>query len=94
MRNQSREIVKTLYKDGAGEPFILTDGQCGIFWMIFTRAHPRLHLMTYTQYGKSHTVAVAVLTRVATFPEPWAIVSGRKDQAKIIMGYIIKHTFD
>jgi hypothetical protein len=50
--------------------------------------------MTYTQYGKSHTVAVAVLTRVATFPEPWAIVSGRKDQAKIIMGYIIKHTFD
>lgn len=50
--------------------------------------------MTYTQYGKSHTVAVAVLTRVATFPEPWAIVSGRRDQAKIIMGYIIKHTFD
>lgn len=50
--------------------------------------------MTYTQYGKSLVVALAILTRINTFPEKWAIVSGTGKQAKIIIGYIIEHSFD
>jgi hypothetical protein len=40
------------------------------------------------------TVALAVLTRVSTFPEKWAIVAPSEKKAKIIMGYIIDHAFD
>ena len=50
--------------------------------------------MTHTRYGKSLVVALAVLTRVATFPEKWAIVAPSEKKAKIIMGYIIDHIFD
>ncbi len=37
---------------------------------------------------------MAVLTRVATYPEKWAIVAGNKDKAGIIMSAIIRHIFD
>jgi hypothetical protein len=50
--------------------------------------------MAHTRFGKSLTVALAVLTRVATFPEKWSIVAPSEKKAKIIMGYIIDHTFD
>lgn len=90
----ARKIVKEFYKDENGNPIILTDGQCEIFILIFKRKFPRNHLKTYTQYGKSFTVALAILTRAATYPEKWAILAGRESQARIIMGYIIQHSFD
>lgn len=40
------------------------------------------------------TAGLAVLTRAATFPEKWAIVSGNTTQAKQIMGHINAHIFD
>lgn len=42
----------------------------------------------------SLVIALAVLTRIITFPEKWAIVAGREKQARIIISYIIEHTFD
>ena len=42
----------------------------------------------------SLTIALAVLTRVATFPEKLAIVAPSLTKARIIMGYIIDHAFD
>jgi len=89
-----RELCANLYKDRWGKPYILTDGQLKIFERIVKRDHPRVHLTTFTQYGKSATVALGVLTRVSTYPEKWMIVAGREKQAKIIMAYIIEHTFD
>jgi hypothetical protein len=50
--------------------------------------------MGYTRYGKSLVIALAVLTRIATFSEKWAIVAGSEAKAGIIMGYIIQHAFD
>jgi len=50
--------------------------------------------MTHTQYGKSLITALAVLTRVSTFPEKWCIVAPSEKKAKIIMGYLIEHVFD
>ena len=93
-REQARGIVKQLYKDEEGNPIILKDGQCDIFLSIFKRKYPRNHLMTYTRYGKSFVVALAVLTRICTYPEKWSVVAGRAKQASIIMDYIIQHAFD
>jgi len=91
---ETQEIVKQLYSDEGGSPFILTPKQVEIFEAIYQRKYPRVHTMTYTQFGKSLTVALAVLTRIATFPEKWAIVAPSNKKAHIIMGYIIDHIFD
>lgn len=88
------DLVRTLYKDGTGNPILLTPTQDQIFAAIAKKLYNRLHIMCHTRYGKSLTVALAVLTRVATFPEKWAIFSGTKDRARIIMDYIIQHIFD
>lgn len=94
----TRELVRSLYKNDYGQPFELTEGQEEIFNAIFYKQGPdgqnRVHIKTFTQYGKSDTVSMAVLTRVATFPEKWAIVAPSQPKARIIMGYLIKHLFE
>ena len=94
----TKELVRSLYKDDYGQPFDLKPGQEEIFNAIFYKQGPegqnRIHIKTFTQYGKSDTVSMAVLTRAATFPEKWAIVAPSQPKAKIIMGYVIKHLFE
>ena len=94
MDNKITKLIKTLYKDEEGNPLELTPGQVEIFETIAQKLHPRNHLMCYTRYGKSLTVALAVLTRASSYPEKWAIVANTKDKAKIIMSYINGHIFD
>ncbi len=89
-----KKLCASRYKDAYGKPFALTDGQAEIFHTIATRSHPRVHCMCYTQYGKSDTVSMAVLTRITTYPEKWAIVAPSNKKANIIMGNLIEHTFD
>jgi len=94
MREDIFRLVRQMYKNEDGTPVLLTPLQCCIFAIISMKLHPRVHCMIFTRYGKSFVVALAVLTRVATFPEKWAIVAGSKEKAKIIMGYINSHIFD
>ena len=94
MYDDIKQLVKKLYKTDTGEPFILTESQAEIFDLIFKKRYSRNHLETPTRYGKSEVVSQAVLTRVSTFPEKWAIVAGQKEKARIIISYIIKHIFD
>lgn len=89
-----KKLCKSRYKNTLGQPFELTDGQAEIFEIIAKRKYPRTHCITYSQFGKSDTVAMAVLTRITTFPEKWAIVAPSNKKAKIIMSYIIGHIFD
>lgn len=93
-----KELVKALYKDDEGHPFILTEGQEEIFNAIFYKQGPngekRIHIKTFTQYGKSDVVSMAVLTRVATFAEKWIIVAPSQPKARIIMSKVIKHLFE
>jgi len=89
-----KELVKSRYKNYSNEPFILSEGQSEIFECIAKRKYPRIHCMTMTQYGKSDTVAMAILTRATTYPEKWAIVAPSNKKARIIMGYLIGHIFD
>lgn len=91
---KSIEIVKSLYKDDYGKSFEITEGQADIFEAIYYRLHPRIQAITYTQYGKSEVVSMALLTRVATFPEKWAITAPDDKRAKIIIGYMVKHIFE
>lgn len=94
----TKELVRSLYKNDYGQPFELAPGQEEIFNAIFYKQGPegqqRVHIKTFTQYGKSDTVSMAVLTRAATFPEKWAIIAPSQPKAKIIMGYVIKHLFE
>lgn len=86
--------VRILFKDEKGNPLELTPSQCDIFNDIWKRKHKRIHLMAHTRFGKSMTVALAVLLRVATFAEKWSIIAPSTEKARIIMDYIIQHSFD
>ena len=88
------ELVRTLYKNEKGDPFELTPNQLRIFETIARRKYPRNQAITYTQYGKTNTVALAVLTRISFFPEKWAIVAPDQKRAKILIEKIITHIFD
>jgi len=89
-----KEICRMFFKDDDGNPFDLTDGQSEIFMSILLKRHYRVQVLTYTQYGKSETVAMAVDLRSIAFNEEWTIVAGQQDKADIIMGKCIKHLFD
>lgn len=90
----TKELVAGLFKDDDGHPITLSPSQVDIFEAIYFKRNPRVQVMTYSQFGKSMTVALAVLMRVTTFAEKWIIVAPQEDKAKIIMDYIIKHAFD
>jgi hypothetical protein len=88
------DIVRKLFKNDNGDPFLLTDGQIQLFRAIYEKQNPRTQFECYTQYGKSDTVSMAVVLRAATFPEKWIILGGSKDKARIIMNKCIKHIFE
>jgi hypothetical protein len=92
------ELVRALYKNDWGQPFEMTPGQVEIFSAIFYKQGPegqnRIHIKTFTQFGKSDVVSMAILTRAVTFPEKWSIVAPSQAKARIIMGYTIKHLFE
>jgi len=86
--------VRKLFKDDFGKHFELTDGQADIFLSIFLKRNCRVEIIASTQYGKSHTLAMAIICRSQAFREKFAIVAGRKDKARIIQEAIIQHLFD
>jgi len=94
MPGKSFALVKSLYKNEKGEPFLLTEKQEELFDCIFKKRHPRVHIIAPTRYGKSEVVALAILTRIITFPERWLVVAPSEKQASIIMQKIITHIFD
>lgn len=83
------EIFDLIFKKGCQGEIQSEDGLGKV-----TKWFRRIWIATFTQFGKSDTVSMAVLTRVATFPEKWCIVAPSQAKAKIIMGYLIKHIFD
>lgn len=91
---ETHKRVKVLFKNEKGEPMELTPNQCELFNSIWKRKKPLNHVMNHTRWGKSLVVGLAVLLRVATFAEKWAIVAPSAEKARIIMDYIIQHAFD
>lgn len=92
------QIIKKWFKNDYGQPLELSPSQLEIYSCITRRRSPdgkrNIHCITHTRFGKSLTVAVAILSRITSFAEKWAIVAPNDAKTKIIMGYIIAHIFD
>lgn len=86
--------IKSLFKNEKGEPLEATPQQCDLFNVIWKRKYKLNHVMNHTRWGKSLFIGLAVLLRIATFAEKWAIVAPSKEKAHIIMDYVIQHAFD
>jgi len=73
----------------------LSPVQLEIFKSIVSRKSHRVICILPTQYGKSFTVALAVITRAMIFAgEKWIIVAPSEKKARVIMNYVINHIFD
>ena len=76
------------------QPIELSPNQQKVFDLILYRQHQRSQVIMPTQYGKSLTVAIAVLLRAITKNERFTILAPSEKKAGIIMGYLIDHVFD
>ena len=76
------------------KPLELSPMQQEIFFAITDLAHPRVQIIAPTQYGKSLTVALAVLASASSMGERFVILAPSEKKAGIIMNYIIEHCFD
>lgn len=85
-----------LFRDGEDRGYgdQLTDNQLLVIAVIAYRLFPRTQLILPTQYGKSLSVALALIIRVTIFREKWAVLAPSEDKARIIMDYFIEHVFD
>lgn len=77
-----------------GKPIDLSPNQQALFDLILYKEQLRSQLIMPTQYGKSLTVAIAVLMRAITKNERFTILAPSEKKAGIIMGYLIDHVFD
>lgn len=72
----------------------ITEGQLQIFYAIVFRPSTRLQIISCTQYGKSLTVALALIIVSCLQNEKVAVLAPKDEQAKIIMRYYIEHIGD
>lgn len=88
------ETFKLKTQDG----FILkadnvAQGQKEIAECILNRQSPdgknKVHVMAHTRYGKSIIVGATIAIRAAVKKERWGIVAPTKEQAQIIMDYVL-----
>lgn len=90
----AKQIIREYFKDDYGKPFLASDGQASIFNIIFLKEFPRVQVIAPTQYGKSSTIAMALILRSQCYQESFAIVTGQEAKSQIIMEKVIQHTFD
>jgi len=98
MLSITQQLVQKHFKNSKGESFLMSPTQDDIFSCIFCRQAPtgqrRVHVTSYTRFGKSDVISMGALSRVTTFPEKWYIVSGTEEKTQIIMSYVINHIGD
>lgn len=80
------------FKNEDESPWEMSPGELELYKMIALRKYTRNQVVTSTQYGKTLTIARAVLTRIATYPEEWMTVAPDLKRGKILINYIIKDT--
>ena len=71
----------------------IVQGQKEIAECILQRKAPdgkrKVHVMAHTRYGKSIIVGACIAIRAAVKKEKWAIIAPTKEQAQIIMDYVL-----
>lgn len=94
MADSNFDFVKGMFKNSEGKPFEMSRSQIQLFDIVTHRKHRYNHISSFTRFGKSDVISMAVLTRATSFAEKWIIVAPSTKKAKIIMGYVIGHIFD
>jgi hypothetical protein len=93
-RGKNRAIIQKLFKDEKGNGLVLTESQLDVFDSIFLKDNNRVQIIAPTQYGKSNTVAMALILRSQMFKEDWMVLTGQEKKSEVIMSKVISHTFD
>lgn len=83
-----------MFRNREGQPFHLTQKQSEIFQIVYSPFILRGAIASYTQYGKSDVVSMAIITAAIERKEKVLIVAPSEDQASIIMRNVIDHLFD
>ena len=84
------------FKNQLGELITFSQGQKEIMACIVNigiDGKQFIQIETPTQYGKSASIAAALIMR-CTKKEAWAIVAGTADKAQIIMDYFIDYALE
>lgn len=89
-----KNLCKLYFNTVEGAPFELTDGQAEIWHLVYSPEILRAAIKAVTQYGKSETAAMALISLLIRRYEKVLIVAPSTDQAEIIMSKIIQHLFD
>lgn len=91
----SSKVFKVPNSEGVKVPVELSPSQKEIYFAITTCFKDRVIALTTTRFGKSFTVALAVIMRMTLNPnEKWTIVAPTEPKAQIIMKYIREHLND
>ena len=89
-----RAIVSNYFKDRDGNPYHLTDGECDIFGLVVKQSIKWGWCSAPTRYGKTETLALAIVYLAVFKNLKLPIVAGSEDKAKKIMEYIHQHLPD
>lgn len=89
-----RAIVSNYFLNSKGEPYQMTDGECEIFHAVTDQQWDWVWASAPTRYGKTETVAMAILYLASIKHLKIPIVAGSEEKAKKIMEYIIGHISD
>ena len=90
----TQKLVRSYFKNGEGNPYEMSPGECEIFMSVLNPDIKWLWLSAPTRYGKSETLALAILFLAFVFHLKIPIVAGSEDKAQKIMAYIVSHIGD
>ncbi len=76
-----------------GSSWEMSPGELALFRAVLLREYPRVQVVSSTQYGKTITVARALLERITTYPEEWLLIVPDTKRGKILLNYMIKDTY-
>lgn len=99
IHESTRQVVKAFKAtNDLGEEIVWTHPQLLIIQCILERRSPegdnRVQVESLTQYGKSASIGFGVMCRSALKCEPFALVAGTKEKARIIMEYVVKYSIE
>ena len=80
------------FKNEDETPWEMSPGELEIFKAIVFRQHPRIEIVTCTQYGKTLTVSRAVLTRITSYAGNVLLLEPDQKRGKIFLNYMIQDT--
>jgi hypothetical protein len=80
------------FKNENESPWEMSPGELAIFKEIVYRRHPRIEIITGTQYGKTLTVSRAVLTRITSYAGDVMLMAPDQKRGKIFLNYMIQDT--